>query len=108
MPPDHFCVIDLETTGLNPRYDSILEMSAIKYYDNKVVDKFDNFVDVDDSIPEFVQNLTGITNNDSHHGLPLDVLLDKYLAFIGANVVVGHNINFDLNFIYDCDFKILN
>lgn len=106
MPPDHFCVIDLETTGLNPRYDSILEMSAIKYYDNKVVDKFDNFVDVDDSVPEFVQNLTGITNNDSRHGLPLDVLLDKYLSFIGDNVVVGHNVNFDLNFIYDCDLRL--
>lgn len=106
LTPNEFCVIDLETTGLHPQYDSILEMSAIKYRNNQVVDKFDNYVAFDQKIPEFVQRLTGITSEFVKYGIPLDDLLDQYLTFIGNDVVVGHNVNFDLNFIYDYSLQL--
>ena len=32
---------------------------------------------------------------------PIDNVLDKYIEFIGQDVVIGHNVNFDINFIYD-------
>lgn len=106
LTPNEFCVIDLETTGLHPQYDSILEMSAIKYRNNQVVDKFDNYVVFDQEIPEFTQRLTGITPEVVKYGIPLDDLLDQYLIFIGNDVVVGHNVNFDLNFIYDYSLQL--
>ena len=42
--PSHYTVIDIETTGLSPEYDSIIELSAIKVEDNKIVNKFSSLI----------------------------------------------------------------
>ena len=39
---------------------------------------------------------------------PIDNVLDKYIEFIGQDVVIGHNVNFDINFIYDNYQKYFN
>ena len=104
--PASFSVIDIETTGLSPYYDQIIELSAIKVIDGTVVDKFTTLVQPDPDcdgvyIDSFITELTGITNEMLASAPKLSSTLPDYLNFIGNDLLVGHNVNFDINFIYD-------
>lgn len=96
-----FVAIDLETTGLSPVFDDIIELGAVRYEGGVAVESFDQLVNPGYEIDEFITELTGITN-DMLAGAPgLWDALPNYLAFIGSALVVGHNVNFDVNFLYD-------
>lgn len=114
--PTDFCVVDLETTGLNPVYDEIIEVALLKVRDNKVIDSFTSlirpetvYVDEDDDgniigkyyIDDFIVDLTGITNEMLAEAPTLKENFEEILGFIDNDVVVGHNVNFDINFLYD-------
>ena len=110
--PTSFSIIDIETTGLSPRYDEIIELSAIKVIDGSVVDKFTSLVQPDSSdgiyIDSFITELTGITNEMLASAPKLSSVLPDYLDFIGNDLLVGHNVNFDINFIYDKTESLLS
>lgn len=114
--PTDFCVVDLETTGLNPVYDEIIEVALLKVRDNKVIDSFTSlvrpeavYVDKDDDgntiseyyIDDFIVELTGITNEMLAEAPTLKENFKEILEFIDDDVIVGHNVNFDINFLYD-------
>lgn len=105
--PKDYVVIDIETTGLSPEYDSIIEVAAIKYSCNKEIDSFTSLIkpEIDSLdgtyIDSFIEELTGITNEMlAVAPLPTNVFPDFY-KFIGDSIIVGHNVNFDINFLYD-------
>lgn len=107
MFPDNYTVIDIETTGFSPHKDKIIELSAIKVVNREIKETFSSLVmpvdDYEDFVPvkKQITNLTGITNEMlSMASLPAEVL-PKFLRFVGNDIVVGHNVNFDINFIYD-------
>lgn len=106
--PDDFCVIDTETTGLSPQYDEIIELAAIKVISNQVVDKFDMLVKPQYEIDEFIESLTGITNEMVNDAPTIETALPLFLDFIGDSYLVGHNANFDINFLYDNKDRILH
>ena len=54
-------------------------------------------------VSSFVYELTGIDNTLVDHADTTKLVLKQFLDFVGDLVVVGHNVNFDLNFIYDND-----
>ena len=56
-----FVAVDLETTGLRPKYDRILEIGALKVVNGELVETFQTFVDPRMQIPERITELTGIT-----------------------------------------------
>lgn len=94
------CVItDIETTGLNPARDSIIEISAIKIQDDKIVSEFSSLINPDISLPPFISNLTGIDDSMVKNARKLKEVMFDYCNFIGSLPVVGHNIKFDLSFI---------
>lgn len=97
----NFVAIDIETTGLSPDYDEIIELGAAKYLDGQLVDTFDSLVKPQNPIDDFISSLTGITNDMLRDAEPLEIVLPQYINFIGNMLVVGHNVNFDINFIYD-------
>lgn len=97
---DYVC-IDIETTGLSPYDDKIIEISAIKVSNNEIVDKFTSLVNPKCHIRNFISNLTGITDDMVKNAPTLEEVLQSYLDFIGGSIVIGHNVNFDINFIYD-------
>lgn len=113
--PENFCVLDLETTGLDPKYDEIIEVGIIKVRDNKEVDSFcslvkpvNSYEDEDENgeiskyyVDEFITDLTGITNDMLETAPVLNDIFSDILAFIGDDIIVGHNVNFDINFLYD-------
>lgn len=99
--PDNYTVIDIETTGLSPEYDDIIELSAIKVKNNEIVDKFQTLVKPEYEISDFITDLTGITNDMLINQPVIDKVLSNFIDFIGNDIVIGHNVNFDINFIYD-------
>ncbi len=112
--PNSYCVIDIETTGLSPNCDSIIEVAAIRYQNHQIVDTFSSLIKPDDFDEEFSENgwylydfiteLTGITDDMLKNAEKTGKVLSKYRDFIGNNILVGHNVNFDINFLYD-NFK---
>lgn len=111
--PKDYTVIDIETTGLSPSHDVILEISAVKCRDCASVDCFSelvrplNFLEVKSDfpgvpyVPEFITDLTGITDDMLCCARTLPEILPGFLGFISDDILMGHNVNFDINFLYD-------
>lgn len=99
--PDDYVVVDIETTGLDPHFDEIIELAAIKYENNQEVSWFQSLVKPENEIDEFITELTGITNEMLTNSPSISSVLPEFRAFIGSSTIIGHNVNFDINFIYD-------
>lgn len=98
--PDEFVVLDIETTGLDPINDEIIEIAILKYLNGKKVDTFHSLVKPDEKIPEQITKINGITNNMVKHAPRIDEIIDKIYDLINeAKFIVGYNVNFDLSFI---------
>ena len=98
---DNYVLVDIETTGLSPRTDEIIEIGAIKVKENKIVDTFDTLLKIDDYLNPFITKLTGITNDMLEEGIEQQEALEGFVEFAGNEIIMGHNVNFDINFIYD-------
>ena len=61
---DNFIVLDLETTGLDPVNDNIIEVGAIRFRNGEEEEKFEQLVNPEMPIPDFITKLTGIKNDD--------------------------------------------
>ena len=64
MKINSYISIDLETTGLNPKLDRIIEIGAVKVVDGQVVETFDTLVNPGRKLDERITELTGITDAD--------------------------------------------
>lgn len=99
--PESYVVIDVETTGLDPSHDKIIEVAALKIQDSKVVDSYSSLINPEFPISDFITKLTGITNEQLENAPSAYNVLNELDAFIGHDILVGHNVNFDINFLYD-------
>lgn len=99
--PDEYVSIDIETTGLDPTYDQIIEVAAVRFLRGKEVSRFQSLIKINDPLPKFIVDLTGITDDMLSQAPALSAVLPDFLDFVGESVLVGHNVNFDINFIYD-------
>ncbi len=95
-----YVVVDIETTGLSPFYDKIIEIAAVKVINGAVTDTFSTFVDPHCIISHGITMLTGITN-EMVKGAPEAAEAVKSLSdFVGEYPILGHNIKrFDLKFL---------
>ncbi len=99
--PESYTVIDIETTGLDPMFDSIIELGAIKFENGNQISQFQSLVNPGYEIDDFIIELTGITNDMLSEAPTIQEALPNFLSFVGNSILVGHNVNFDINFIYD-------
>ena len=99
--PNKYIAFDIETTGLDPMYDEIIEIGAIKIENGKEIETFNTLIKPEYEIDEFITELTGITNEMLKNAPPIDEVLPKFMTFIKDSIILGHNVNFDINFIYD-------
>lgn len=107
--PIDYVVIDLETTGYDPCRDEIIELGALKIREGKIVDSFSSLIQPLRCLDDYMVQLTGITNEMLDSAPDLMDVFPEYLDFIGDSIVVGHNVHFDVNFIYDaCKNESLN
>ncbi|HLR21410.1 MAG TPA: PolC-type DNA polymerase III [Tissierellaceae bacterium] len=96
---DEFTIFDIETTGLSAINDGITEIGAIKVKDGNVIDTFSQLINPEKHIPEFITNLTGITNEMVSDKPKIQEVIKSFDKFIGNSVLVAHNASFDIGFI---------
>ena len=99
--PSEYVVLDIETTGHNPNWDEIIEIAAIRVKDNEIIDSFSSLIKPSKKVSSFITELTGIENGMLSNAPKIGEVLPIYLEFLGNSVLVGHNVNFDINFLYD-------
>ena len=100
--------IDLETTGLRAESDAILEVGAVRFRGDEVLDTYQTFVNPGRDIPEFVQRYTGITPQDIRRAPSFPQIRDDLAGFIGQDPIVGHSVNFDVGFLESHGLPLVN
>jgi Rad3-related DNA helicase/DNA polymerase III epsilon subunit-like protein len=84
--------LDLETTGLDPQSDAIIEIGAVRFTRDAVVDRFDTLVNPRRPIPERVRSLTGIEQSDVDSAPPIEVVAGDLERFIEGCPLIGSNV----------------
>jgi len=100
--------LDLETTGLNPDTDEIIEIGAIKFQGEEVIDTFHSVVNPQRPLPYRIQLLCHITQAEVDPAPVFSDLASRLIAFFEDDPIVGHNISFDLSFLARKGVKITN
>lgn len=96
--------VDTETTGFDPVNNKTIELAFIEEENGNILNKYDNFINIGEPIPDKIKELTGISDMMLQtFGLPEKTVADDFKAALGdGNVTVyAHNAQFDLGFIYN-------
>jgi len=91
--------LDIETTGLDARSDSIIEIGAVRFSGARIESEWTTLVNPGKPIPSFISQLTGITNEMVRNAPPVKAVIQELADFVGDSPVLGHNIRFDLSFL---------
>ncbi len=102
-----FTVVDLETTGLNPKTSEIIEIAAVKVKDGVITEKFDTLIKPSIGfIPENITKLTGITNPLVIDKPKIEQVFPEFLDFIKDSIIIAHNAKFDLSFLNETSYQL--
>lgn len=97
---NRYVVIDLETTGHSPtNNDKIIEVGIVIVEDDKIIGEYGTFLNPNKSIPTFISNLTGITDEDVEDAPSFLEKADEIVAFFEDSYLIAHNVPFDLGFL---------
>ncbi len=98
-----FVIVDLETTGASPKKGAaITEIGAVKVKNGQYLGNFESFVNPLAPIPEYITEMTGITDLMLAKAPVIDEILPAFLEFAGSadeTIIVAHNAPFDLSFL---------
>jgi len=96
---DTFIAVDIETTGLEPKIDKVIEIGAVKVVQGKIIGTFDTFVNPRRGLSDFIIGLTGITDRMLVQAPDEGEAFRSFLAFAGDEILLGHNLIFDYSFL---------
>jgi DNA polymerase III alpha subunit (gram-positive type) len=93
---------DTETTGLNFRYDRIIELAMLTVEDGVIKGNYDEFINIGQALSPKIISLTGITNEMlAEEGQSEEtVAIDLKKKLTEDTIMIAHNAQFDLSFIY--------
>ena len=97
--------LDIETTGLDPNNDAIIEIGLVRFNGHRIEDEWTKLIHPGKRIPPFITQLTGITDQMILQAPSIQVALPELVRFIGRSPVLGHSVRFDLSFLRK--YKIL-
>lgn len=98
MTTNYVCV-DVETTGLNPKTEKLIEIGAVKVLDGQVAETFQSFLHPGRPLEARIVELTGITDEMLAAAPPAAQVMPKFAEFCGDLPLLGHNLIFDYSFI---------
>ena len=95
----NFVALDIETTGFDFDKNEIIEIGAVKYHDGKFIEEFSTFIKPLKPVPQFIKQLTNITDEQLASGTSLKDALKKITDFVKDEIIICHNVGFDIGFI---------
>lgn len=106
IPVQGYVVYDLETTGLTPTHDEILEIGAIRIINGEITGVFHEYVHPQQSISKKITEINGITNEKVENCRTINEVLPDFIEFTERLPMVAYNAEFDYSFIKESWFKI--
>jgi len=95
-----FVVLDLETTGIDPKRDDIIEVAAVRYECGKEVKRYESLIKIDYKLPELITVITSITDKMlQEEGKPKEEVFKELENILSGAYLLGHNIAFDAGFL---------
>jgi DNA polymerase III subunit epsilon len=94
-----FVGVDVETTGLRPTTNRIIEVGLVRYADGEAIDRFATLCNPERRLPSYISKLTGLTNADLEDAALFSGIAAEVEEFLGDSLIVGHNVGFDLGFL---------
>ncbi len=94
-----YVALDLETTGLDPERDEIIEIGVVRFQSDGETQVWSTLINPGRPIPPRIEQLTGITTEEVAHAPTLPMVLPTLRRFVGDAILVGHNVAFDLGFL---------
>ena len=98
--PFDYSVVDIETNGLISGVCEIIEVSALKFRNEVLQDSFSTLIKPTQKISRFITRLTGITDEIVENAPDITDVLQEFYGFIEKDILFGHNVHFDVNFLY--------
>ena len=92
-------ILDFETTGLKSKSERVIEVGVLRIENNEVVAKFEALINPEKPINQFVQRLTGITNDDVSSAPKFVDIADQLEEILQGTIMVAHNAKFDVAFL---------
>lgn len=94
-----YTAIDIETTGLDPKLEKMIEVGAVKVRNGQITDCFESLVQPGRKLSETIIKLTGITDETLKDAPEPKEVIPKLLDFLGEDILLGHSIMFDYSFL---------
>lgn len=94
-----YVCLDLETTGLEPKKDKIIEIGAVRVRDGEICARMESLVNPGICLSEHITELTGIHDEELRTAPQITEILPELLAFIGTDILLGHRVLFDYSFV---------
>lgn len=97
--PREFVIMDIETTGLDPYSDRIIEIGIIKVKDGEIIDQYNTLINPEMDIPITATRINNITNHMVKNKPKIYDVIDKIYNMLNVQTIVGYNVRFDLSFL---------
>jgi DNA polymerase III subunit epsilon len=99
-PVMDFVALDVETTGLSPYTDKMIEIGLVRVRNGVEQECYSKLIQPERRISSRITALTGITNEMLWDAPVIAEILPEALDFIGDDIIVGHNVSFDIGFMH--------
>lgn len=103
-----FVALDLETTGPDPLKDKIIEVGMVKIVDGKETETYHSMINPGVRLPLKIKRLTGISEEMLVEKPGIEDVIHEISSFIDNYPIIGHNVEFDKNFISTAMGRSLN
>ena len=94
-----FTAFDTETTGVKAETCTVIELGAVKFSKEGVISEFSTLINPKIPIPPAITQLTHISASMVKDSPFMKEVLPYFVEFIGKSILMGHNVQFDLNFL---------
>ena len=94
-----YTIIDLETTGLSPNYNHIIEVGCVKVRGGDEFARLQLLIKPPEQIPWRITDITGISNNLVRNAPRFEDVAQQVYNFLNDELIVGHNVRFDIGFL---------
>ncbi len=105
---ERYAAVDVETTGINPERDVIIEVGIVVFGREGVIERYSQLVNPKRPVPRDIQTLTGIDEEDLGRSPTIDAVIPEIRRLIGHLPIVGHNIDFDVSMLRGAGIEVTN